>query len=133
MPSIANVPRPGNHVPIQVVEDESSVLDLYAQSAHAKDSSSFSPDSNLEDIAPKISSAFLGISQTQLPTQVSPSVARSMAAHPSNGLSRSKSLPSFIRTPEPVEGVQQWWARMISGSVTTSQPVPRRPSNGDYP
>jgi hypothetical protein len=36
-----------------------------------------------------------------------------------------------VRAPEPTGGVQEWWARMLSGSFINPQPATGRPSIGE--
>jgi hypothetical protein len=36
--------------------------------------------------------------------------------------SNSKAAFEYVRAPEPPGGVQEWWARMLSGSLNNSQP-----------
>ena len=37
----------------------------------------------------------------------------------------------YVRAPEPQGGVQEWWARMISGSVNNTSSIPSCPSIGE--
>jgi hypothetical protein len=39
----------------------------------------------------------------------------------------------YVRTPAPQGGVQEWWARMISGSVNNTSSNPNCPSIGESP
>jgi hypothetical protein len=43
----------------------------------------------------------------------------------------SNPSPQYVRTPAPQGGVQEWWARMISGSVNNTSSTPSCPSIGE--
>ena len=45
--------------------------------------------------------------------------------------SNSNASFEYVRAPEPQGGVQEWWARMISGSVNNTSSNPSCPSIGE--
>jgi hypothetical protein len=44
-----------------------------------------------------------------------------------------KPTSQYLRTPAPPGGVQEWWARMISGSVNNASSTTSRSSTGESP
>jgi hypothetical protein len=44
-------------------------------------------------------------------------------------ISNSNSTFDIVRVPEPPGGVQEWWARMLSGSLNNSQSAVRAQSS----
>ena len=47
------------------------------------------------------------------------------------GYYRSVLLQSYVRAPEPQGGVQEWWARTLSGSLNNSQSASGCPAIGE--
>jgi len=45
--------------------------------------------------------------------------------------SNSKAAFEYVRAPEPPGGVQEWWARMLSGSLNNSQPDSVHPAKAE--
>jgi hypothetical protein len=45
--------------------------------------------------------------------------------------SNSKASFEYVRAPEPQGGVQEWWARMLSGSLNNPQSASGCPATGE--
>jgi hypothetical protein len=45
--------------------------------------------------------------------------------------SNSNNTFGHVRAPEPTGGVQEWWARMLSGSINNSHSVSDYPAIGE--
>jgi hypothetical protein len=113
-----------------VVPDTSFTLrDLYVRASISGNSlvAELARYLNIDDTT--FSSSTKGISQSEISNDEQSVHELALAAILEVVTSNSKAAFEYVRMPEPPGGVQEWWARMLSGSTSDPQSAVRARSS----
>jgi hypothetical protein len=108
-----------------------TLRDLYLRASVSGNSLAVELGHYLNKDATTFSSSSKENSQTHNPDDETSVHEQALAAILEVVTSSSKATFECVRAPEPPGGVQEWWARMLSGSLNTSQSASGCPAIGE--
>ena len=108
-----------------------TLRDLYVHASISGNSLAIELDRYLNIDGATFSSSSNEVSQSGISNEESDIHERALAAILEVVTSNSSTTFEYVRAPEPTGGVQEWWARMLSGSLNNPQPTSGYTSIGE--